>query len=269
VQDRARRTLAVVLFGANVAAATTVRIGGVGAAMGMLPQLFAAFERIDATKLEVVPSLGTSGGLRALSEGALDIAVAGRALTPDELARGLIPAVAVRTPYGFVTSHPTPNGLKSSEAAGIFKAAKPTWADGSPMRIILRPKSDSDTGLLGGMFPDMAAAIEQARKRPDLSIAATDQDNAELAERVPGSLTGSTLTQIKTERRNLRFVPIDGAMPSLVNVERGIYPCSKILMFVLPAKKNADAERFIAFLQSAAGTGGTARHGERVDGELR
>jgi phosphate transport system substrate-binding protein len=229
--------LAVALFGANVASAKTLRIGGVGAAMGMLPQLFAAFERTDATKLEVIASLGTSGGLRALSEGALDIAVAGRALTPDE----------------FVTSHPAPNGFKSSEAAGIFRAAKPTWADGSPMRIILRPKTDSDTGLLGGMFPGMAGAIEQARTRPDLSTAATDQDNAELAERVPGSLTGSTLTQIKTERRNLRFVPIDGTMPSMVNVERGIYPYSKILTFVLPAQKNADAERFIAFLRSAAG----------------
>jgi len=246
--------LAAALLGAGSAmSADTIRVGGVGAAAGMLPHLFAAFDRTEDIKLEVIPSLGTSGGLRALSEGVLDMAVSGRALKPEELAQGLTPSVAVRTPFMLVTSHPRPNGFKSSEIAGIFKAAKATWADGSPIRIILRPKSDSDTAVLGGMFPDMVAAIEQARQRPDLSLAATDQDNADLAERVPGSLTGSTLTQVKMERRNLRFIPIDGFEPSLENLERRTYPFVKTLYFVLPAKKNPIAERFLDFLRSPAG----------------
>lgn len=246
--------VALFVLGASSAAfAETMRVGGVGAAMGMLPHLFAAFDRSEAVKLVVIPSLGTSGGLRALSEGVLDMAMSGRALTPAELAQGLTPSVEVRTPYLLVTSHPSPNGMASANFAAIYQSAKPTWDDGSPIRVILRPKSDSDTAVLGGLFPGMAEAIEAARKRPDLSIAATDQDNADLAERVPGSLTGSTLTQIKSEQRKLRAVAIDGVKPSLENLQSGTYPFAKTLAFVLSAKKSPAAERFIAFLRSPAG----------------
>jgi phosphate transport system substrate-binding protein len=246
--------IAAMLFGAgNAAASDTLRVGGVGAATAMLPHVFAAFDPSEKFKLEVIPGLGTTGGLSALAENVLDMAVSGRALKPDELAKGLTQRAAIRTPFGLVTSHSRPNDLKSSEIAGIFKAAKATWQDGSPVRIILRPKSDSDTAVLGAMFPDMAAAIEQARLRQDLSLAATDQDNADLAERAPGSLTASTLTQIKMEQRKLRFVTIDGIEPTLEHLERGTYPFAKTLYFVLPAKNSPVVERFIEFLLTPAG----------------
>jgi phosphate transport system substrate-binding protein len=246
--------IAAILFGAgNAAASDTIRVGGVGAATALLPHVFAAFDPSEKFKLEVIPGLGTTGGLNALAENVLDMAVSGRALKPDELARGLTQRVAIRTPFVLVTSHSRPNDLKGSEIAGIFKNAKATWGDGSPVRIILRPKSDSDTAVLGAIFPDMANAIEQARLRQDLPLAATDQDNADLAERIPGSLTGSTLTQVKMEQRRLRLVRIDGVEPSLENLERGIYPFAKTLHFVLPAKNNPVVERFVEFLLTPAG----------------
>jgi phosphate transport system substrate-binding protein len=84
-------------------------------------------------------------------------------------------------------------------------------------------------------------------------MAATDQDNADMAERIPGSLTAATLSQVKMERRNLRFVAIDGVEPSLDHLESGTYPFAKAIYFVLPAKKKPLAERFVAFLGSPAG----------------
>jgi phosphate transport system substrate-binding protein len=152
-----------------------------------------------------------------------------------------------------VTSHPQPNGLRSSEIADIFKALKPTWKDGSLIRIILRPRSDSDTEVLGGMFPGMASVLELARRRSDIPVAATDQDNADLAERIAGSLSGSTFTQIVMERRALRSVPIDGTEPSVENLEGGSYPYAKKLDFILSPKKTSSAEAFTAFLRSPAG----------------
>jgi phosphate transport system substrate-binding protein len=246
--------LAAALFDSGgVASAETLRIGGVGAATNLLPKLFASFDGVQRSKLDVIPSLGSSGGLRALADGALDVAVSGRPLTPEESAQGLTPAVAVRTPFVLVTSKLHPNGFDGSQLAAIYRSAKPTWADGTPIRIILRPKSDSDTAVLGSMFPGMAAAIEDARRRPDIPTAATDQDNADLVERVPGSLATSTLTQIEVEGRNLRFVAIDGAEPSLEHLEQGRYPFAKTLYFVLPARPTPLAEHFISFLASPTG----------------
>lgn len=244
---------AVLLALSTGASADTLRMGGTGAATAFLPELFAAFERSQGITLKLIPSLGSSGGLRALQDGVLDVAVSGRALKPRELKTGLTQAVMIHTPFVLVTSLARPNGLKSTDIAGIFKSQTATWADGTPVRIILRPKGDSDTPILGEMFPGMAAALDEARRRPDVPVAATDQDNASLAERMPGSLAGSSFTQIKMERRNLRFVAIDGAEPSIDNFQSGAYPFGRPLFFVLPARKTPAADRLIAFLRSPEG----------------
>jgi phosphate transport system substrate-binding protein len=248
------RVLVILLIGlVSPVSAEMLHAGGVGAATKLLPVLFAAFDRNQGIELEVIPSLGSNGGLRALSENVLDIAVAGRLLNADEIKQGMRIVAAIRTPFVLVTSHPNPNGLKSTEIADIFKAQKATWADGSLIRIILRPKSDSDTPILGAMFPGMVPAIEAARARQDIAIAATDQDNADAAEHMKGSLAGSTLTQIKTEQRNLRLITIDGVAPSLAGLENDTYPFGKTIYFVLPPKNNPAADRFIALIQSSTG----------------
>jgi phosphate transport system substrate-binding protein len=244
---------AMVLSAGEGATANTLRMGGIGAATRLLPDLFEAFEDKRNGKLEVLPGLGSSGGLRALTDGVLDVAVSGRALTEQEQAAGLKPVLSIRTPFVLITSHAQPNGLRSSELADIFRSLRPAWEDGSSIRIILRPRSDSDTAALGGMFPGMVAAIEAARQRPDIPVAATDQDNADLAERVAGSLSSSTLTQIIAERRPLRLVTIDGIEPSLAALEGGSYPYARTLDFVMSPRTSPHAEAFIAFLRSSAG----------------
>ena len=91
------------------------------------------------------------------------------------------------------------------------------------------------------------------RGRPDISIAATDQDNAETAEKIEGSLVGATLTQMTTEARDLRFVAIDGAAPSLENVANGSYPYEKTLYLVVPAVISPEAAVFLSFIETDAG----------------
>ena len=98
----------------------------------------------------------------------IDIALSGRVLRPAELAKGLTQVLALRTPYGLVTSRRNPNGMRSADVAEVFKAVNPLWVDGERIRIILRPKSDSDTEFMGEIFPGMSAAIEAARLRPDV-----------------------------------------------------------------------------------------------------
>ena len=203
--SRAALFATLLIAALNPASAETLRIGGMGSVMATLPALFSAFDRSEENKLEVIPSLGSSGALRAVAEGVLDLAVSGRVLTREELAQGLIYR---RSNFARrLSSSPRSRAQMASRALKLRKSSslgRPSWADGSLIRIILRPKSDSDTAVLGAMFPGMAAAIEEARKRPDIPIAATDQDNADMAERIPGSLTGSTMSQVKMERRNLR-----------------------------------------------------------------
>lgn len=233
--------------------AADLTVGGTGAATELLRRLSDAFLKHGEAQVDVVPSLGSSGGIRAVADGVLDVAVSARPLKPAEVKQGMAVPLVLRTMFIFATSHAQPGGLTISQLADAYAALNPAWADGTPIRIVLRPPSDSDSDLLAHLFPGLGAAIERARKRPDVPLAATDQDNLEVAEQMPGSLVGSTLTQILLEKRKLRVIAIDGVEPTLENFERGDYPYGKKLYFVVAAKPTPVAERFIAFLRSAEG----------------
>ena len=224
------------LLTANSAGAQTVRIGGTGAATALIQSLDTAFAEISEDRVHVNPSLGTSGAIRAVSAGALDIAVSGRPPNPQEEAAGLVVLAILKTPFGFVSSRRSPPGLGKNDIAALFDARRKTWPDGFPLRIVMRPRSESDTALIGALFPGAGAAIERARTRTEIPIAATDQDNADLAERLTGSLIGATLTQIKLEKRKLSFVDIDEVKPSLENLESGAYPYAKHCIWSQPGR---------------------------------
>lgn len=237
---------------AGPVAAGELRIGGTGAVTDVLRALAPDFTARTGIALVVIPSLGSSGANNAVADGKLGLAVSGRDLRDKEKARGLQVVGVLRTPYGLVTSRPGPDSLASADVVGLYKSAKPLWPDGMPMLIVLRPADDSDNDVLAALFPGMAEALTQLRKRRDLSVAATDQDNADMAERMNGSLVGATLAQIKAEKRNLRFVALDGVMPSLDAYLDGSYAHGKLLYLVAPATPGAEAKAFVDFLAGPA-----------------
>jgi phosphate transport system substrate-binding protein len=234
--------------------AQTLRIGGTGAAAGMMKTLGEAFSATNTgVSLEIVPSLGSSGGVAAVRDGALDLAVSSRELKPEEVAASLRAMHFATSPFGLVSSNAAPGDLKSAGVAAFYASAASTWPDGSPVRVILRPRSEADSVLLGATFPGMVEAIAAMREHHDIPVAATDQDNFRMAERIDGSLVGASLTQVLTEKPRLRFVAIDGVTPSLENLASGSYPYGKKLYLVQSARHNPTAERFVEFLRSPTG----------------
>jgi phosphate transport system substrate-binding protein len=233
------------------AAPAELRAGGTGAATELLRQLAVEFAKEAGYQTEVIASLGTTGGLRALVDGRLDLAVAGRALKADEQAKGLKVALVMTTPFVLATSHKAPGGLASADVFRAFAEPDPSWPDGTRMRVILRPRSESDVMLLTSQFPGLADAMEKTRQRPEVPVAATDQDNADLAERTPGSLVGMSLVQLLLEKRDLRTVAIDGRDATGANFIKGTYPYAKLLYFVTREQPAEVTAAFLRFLDSA------------------
>src|SRR5579872_2830458 len=90
------------------AAASALRMGGTGSATEPLRLIGARFTAKTSIPVEVIPGLGSSGGISAAVEGVLQMIVSGRALSPAEAAQGLTPVLTVCTPYVLATSHPAP-----------------------------------------------------------------------------------------------------------------------------------------------------------------
>src|SRR5258708_25735084 len=197
-------------------AADPIRIGGTGAGLAAMRLLGTALNESGSDIATIVmPSLGSSGGIQALMEGALDLAVSSRPLKPTEAARGLREVACLRSPFVLATSSATAPSLARSDLVRLFTDPAASWPDGTPMRIVLRMRDDSDNFYLTDAIPGMAEALQTARMRPDLPIAATDQDNAGLLQEMTGSLGTTTLIQIRTEGVKLTPVPLDGVAPTL------------------------------------------------------
>ncbi|MBX9776930.1 MAG: substrate-binding domain-containing protein [Xanthobacteraceae bacterium] len=247
---------AIVLLSANIGPthADDIKVGGTGAAQGVLLRLSDEFrKRQPAHDVEVVFGLGSSGAIAAVVEGALQFSFSGRALKPEEIAKGLEFAPIFDTPFLFVTSHPQPQALKKSDVVAIYDGVLTRWPDGKPIKPVLRPKSDGATVFLISNFSGIEKAMDRLRLRPDVPVAATDQDNTQIAERIPNSFAGITLAQFVTERPRLRKVSLDGIEASVEAMEKGTHTLNFRVYYVIKSKRSVAVQRFLEFVRSPQG----------------
>jgi phosphate transport system substrate-binding protein len=234
--------------------AALVRVGGTGMALAAMQQLGQNLTSIDRNvTVQVLPSLGTPGGLRALADGAIDVAIVGRPLTAKEREQGAREAICLVTPLLFASSHPSPPSVAKSDLPKIFARPDPTWPDGSPLKIVLRSRAGSENGYLTAAIPGMAEALEAAYRLPGVPVATTDQENADLASRISGSFVFITLLQIRGERLKLQTLSLDGVAPTLDNVAAKAYPLSVNVCMVIPAAPTPAAMKFIDYVKSGPG----------------
>ncbi len=245
----------LVLFSSHPALAVeSLRIGSTGAALGLMTRLAEAYRQATPeVAIEVLPSLGSGGSIRALGDNAIDIAVSARPLEPSEAAGPLVAAPLARTPFVMVTSRRAVTSLASDDLARLYRDPAARWPDGMPLRLLLRPDSDSDSAFLRQHFAGMAAALEQAQARPEVPVAQTDQENIELAMTMEGSLASATLTQIISEEAPVVTIPIDGVDPSLESLENGRYPYFKELIIVRRRDAAGAVSAFMAYIASEQG----------------
>ena len=186
---------------ATLAFAETVRVGGTGMALAAMQQAGASLSAAEPDiGITVLPSLGTSGGIKALAQGAIDLAVIGRPLKADETGKGAVAAGCMTTALLFASSHPSPHGVAMAEVPSFFADERPRWRDGKPLKVILRSRAGSENGYLTAAIPGMAAALEAAYKRPDIPVATTDQENVEQALRIANSFAITTLLQLRARK---------------------------------------------------------------------
>lgn len=235
-------------------AAESLIVGGMGSALGTLRALGEAYEQRRGVAVTVLPSIGTGGGIRATADGKIDLGVVGRLPTDKEAAGAVTVRLTTRTPYVLATSIANPPSLRREDFAQLIASPHAKWPDGTPVRTILRPASESDYAIIFAMLPGAEAAITTLRRRGDLPVASTDQENLDLAERIVGSLVGTTYAQVVSEQRGLRMITIDGVAPSLDAMAEGFYPVTKHFHFITKAPEPPKVLAFLEFIRSQEGT---------------
>lgn len=255
------RTIAIVLIlfvfnaWASSGYAQEIKIGGTGAGLATMKLLANAYVRIHpGTAVKILPSLGSSGGIKAVADGAIQLAVSSRDLTDTERKQGLAAVEFGRTPFVFAVS--TDNKVDSitlQELADIYASKREQWPDGSRIRLVLRPANEADSAMARRMSPEMAHAMRLAEERPGMLYAVTDQDAQKSIEEIPGAFGVTSLAQIMAEQRQLKALSLNGVRPTPQNLANGSYPYAKVMFLVTSPKTTVAAQRFAEFVQSPAG----------------
>lgn len=232
------------------AIAETVRIGGTGAALGTMQLIGEAFQRAyPEHSVKILPSLGTSGGIKALQGGRLDLAVSARDVNAEEKVAGLSAYKYGTTAFIFVSHAKTPvQALTKESIAALYSGRQASWSDGKPVRLVLRPKGDSDTKQLTKFSPEIEAAVMTAHAKSGMTLAVTDSDSADQVEKIPGAFATSTLALVLSENRNFNILPLDGVKPTAQTLADATYPHTKDMYAVTGANPSAGSKQFLQFL---------------------
>lgn len=240
----------------NSAQAETLTVGGTGSATPVVEQIAQAYRSLkpDVTVRVIHPPMGSNAAIRAVLAGAIDLAAPGRPLADTEKAQGGQEWELGRTPFVVVTSQKQPHpGFTFEELAAIYSGKVTVWADGSPIRLVLRSPMESDTLVLRRLSPVMDAAVAAALARPGMLVAANDLENVDLLEKTPGSLGTTNLSLTQSRNHKLQALPINGTAPTLAAMAQGTYPYVKSLFITRGPTLSPTAQDFLEFVLSASG----------------
>ena len=198
--------LALTLFGGGSRAlAEELTIVGTGDGVKILKALGAAFERLHpGTTIAVPESIGSSGGIKAVGEGAAVLARVARTIKEKEQGYGLTYLPFARIPVVFFINPVLPlQNLTSIQAADIYRGTIDNWKalDGpdAPIAVVRREEGDSSLSALKKSLPTFK----------DLAIT----DRATLTDKTP-----LMFETVETTPLAIGFGPLDVARNQNVKV---------------------------------------------------
>ena len=232
-----------------------LKIGGTGSALGGMHMVAEAFKaQYPNIKITVLPSLGSGGGIKALTAGAIDLALSARPLKEKEQAPEINAIPYSSTAIVFAgTLETTSQNLTAQQVVDIYSTGNSSPLSGKRVRLVLRPEKETDNTLLLKYIPGMDEALLKARSVPGIPIAITDQDTATELESLKNSLGTIALSLIRSEKRSLSVFSLDGVSATPETIRSGAYPMTKTFYLVTKPHTSPITDQFIAFLKSEEG----------------
>ncbi len=239
----------------NQAKADSILIGGTGSGLGGMKLLASAYmKKNPGQRIVVLPSLGSGGGIKALTDKKISLALSSRPLKMREKNNNFNVVKYASTPLVLVTRKDNEIcSTTTDELIKLYTGEKRKWKSGKLVRVVRRPQNESDVKVLQTISSEMKSTLSIVMQLDHLPLAFNDQENADFLERLPGSLGSITLAQLKSENRVLKTISLNGVEANLNNLKNGTYPYFKSLYLVSPAVPSPKLQSFIDFVFSKDG----------------
>lgn len=245
----------LLFFSSSSIAAQKIVIGGTGNALGTIKLLAEEYQALHPEiEIKVLPSIGSSGAIKAVPLGKIDIGLSSRPFKETEFTGGAVAVEYARSPTVIAVSNRlNETAITIDMLADIYTGKIKKWGNGETIRPILRQADDGNTKQLNQLSTKLKEALISAEKNEDFLFASTDQETVNKIESIPGSFGVTTLALILSEKRDLHAMSLDGIEPTVKNCAMGKYPMVKKYFFILPPNMPSHSLKFVQFIQSSAG----------------
>ena len=230
----------------SVQAQQVLVVGGTGDSQSLLRALAHLFEQSHPdVSIQVPDSIGSGGGIRAISNGKIDLARTARPLKEKEK-QDLIQHPFAVSPVVFVT-HPSVLGIENlttEQTVGIFSGQFRNWQllGGPDNRIysVMREKEDSSRRILDRHLEGFSA-IKPAGK--------TFYSTPSAVEAITQHrYTIGYLPLSEALHNKVNILALDGVPPTMENLASGVYPLVNAFYIVSKGEPAGMAKTFIDFL---------------------
>jgi len=234
------------VFGLS-ADAGDLSVVGTGDGIDLLRALGAAYTAdYPDTNVIVPPSIGSGGGIAAVSSNKEVLARAARPLSDSEKEAGLVATPVFRLPSAFFVHRLAGvTSLTTAQLADVYSGKISNWKDlgGRDMRIkvVRREDADSTLQVLRQSMPGWKNLVITEKSK----TAVTTQDCIDTVKEVPGAIGFGPFT--KALEMELAVLKIDGHHPTDKD-----YPSAVTLTFVhKDSTVTPDAKQFISYAKTA------------------
>ena len=255
-------TMGMFLFAATLCAQAakketrTIVFAGSGSGVAIVRVLAKEFERRNpGIRVEVPPSIGTGGGIKAAAAGSISAGMATRPLKPEEKALGLshLPFAATAQALAVHPSVPE-DGITTAELIAIYRGKKTQWRNGRKIVVLTREPGDSSMDIIRNALPGFSEAYLESIEKRYWYVLYSDQIMNQTLASTRDAIGLTDLGEVAAERLPVKPLRLNGVAPTLDNVKKGTYPLVKNLAFVYRDDLlSPDARRFIDFVKSKEG----------------
>lgn len=206
-------------------------IGGSGSNLTVTRQLLSEFALPRSKTITVPDSLGSGGGITGFQQGALDLALTSRPLTPAEKQTGLQEIPYAKSGLAVAVGPNVPDkNLSFKELVQIYNGEKTTWSDGSDIIVFLMYEKDSTNEVLAAVIPGFQAILADAFRQHRWQVFYNQQAQEEALSKTAGAIGFTNLSA--KQNYPLTFLTVNGVTPTAQSIKTGSYPLYKTLYYV-------------------------------------
>jgi phosphate transport system substrate-binding protein len=243
------------LWGTSVQA-EPLEVPGTGAAETVLKALASEFNRLNPEHRVIVPpSVGSSGGIKAVINNEALLARVARPLKPQEAEAGISYLEFAKDAVVFaVGSRVTVDDLTVTQLTDIFSGKVTRWnqvgGDSAPIRLLVRESTETSFQII----KQHLTPFKTLSLSPRAKLANRDYETIELLDKYSTAIGWTTQSTLASAKTTLTGLGINGVKPTLHNVQSGDYALTASYAVVYKPKRfNALGRLFIDFIFSNVG----------------